>query len=631
MKRKFTLLFALIILIAAPVFADKAGYYINYYNFDAVLHENNVLTVNEVIDVVFTEPRHGIYRSLPLYYYVTNYEDKNNREMTYAENYRHIYTGSDQNSTSTEGNTFFIKIGNPNKEISGSHTYTISYECVMPDDRIKSYDFFYYSPLGAYWETTINQFDFNIQFEKPLPPETELQFYSGDTSSTSNLLNVDYKYDSNHIKGTASRISPKQAITIFARLPEGYTIGAKKVSPIPAWILAIVTIAILLYSLFLCLTSSTKRPVKTVEFYPPKNIPPSEVGYIIDKSADDSDILALIPYWAQKGYISISEEKAKKYLKQKTVVTIIKKKNLEHDEPEYQKFFFNYLFSKSDKFKFSNLSSKFIDKMDKTRDKLAEEYEDEDRILYTGESKSLVLLFISSLMTFLTFAFSSQVSFDDNLFLSLLIIPVFFIGLAFNKTIYTKYFRKIGKTFKYFFYAAVIAFAIFATIKLTKNDNSLPIIVFYIISALYSLVAIFNGRIIQMTPYNIEITGKLLGLKEFIKVAEVPRLELLLEENPSYYYDILPYAMVFGLAEKWASRFANITINEPSWYSGIIDPSMHFSSMNLIHTIQKDVMNPVRATRAEVQSKSKSSSSGGSSHSFGSAGGGGGGGGGGSW
>ena len=89
--------------------------------------------------------------------------------------------------------------------------------------------------------------------------------------------------------------------------------------------------------------------------------------------------------------------------------------------------------------------------------------------------------------------------------------------------------------------------------------------------------------------------------------------------------------MVFGLAEKWASRFANITINEPSWYSGIIDPSMHFSSMNLIHTIQKDVMNPVRATRAEVQSKSKSSSSGGSSHSFGSAGGGGGGGGGGSW
>ena len=312
-------------------------------------------------------------------------------------------------------------------------------------------------------------------------------------------------------------------------------------------------------------------------------------------------------------------------------MTIIKKRNLDHDEPEYQKYFFGYLFSKSEKFKFSNLSSRFIDKMDTTRDKLAEEYEDEDRILYTGESKSLGLLFLSSLMTFLTFAFSSQVSIADNLFLSLLIIPVFFIGLAFNKSIYTKYFRKVNKIFKYIFYAVIIAFSIYATIKLTENDNSLPIVIVYLISALYTLVAIFNGRIIQMTPYNIEITGKLLGLKEFIKVAEVPRLELLLEENPSYYYDILPYAMVFGLAEKWASRFQNITINEPSWYSGIIDPSMHFSSLNLINTIQKDVMNPVKATRAEVQSKSSKGSSSGSSHSFGSSGGGGGGGGGGSW
>ena len=48
MKKRFTLLFALILIIVAPVFADKAGYYINYYNFDAVLHENN--------DMVFTGP-----------------------------------------------------------------------------------------------------------------------------------------------------------------------------------------------------------------------------------------------------------------------------------------------------------------------------------------------------------------------------------------------------------------------------------------------------------------------------------------------------------------------------------------------------------------------------------------------
>ncbi len=629
MKKKFIIFLSFILLISSPLFADLAGYYITNYRFDAVLHENNVLSVNEVIDVVFTEPRHGIYRTLPIYFYTANEEE--DREMTYAEIYHNISTGIDKHSNSTEGNTFIIKIGNPDIEISGKHTYTISYDCIMPDDRIKSYDFFYYSPLGAFWDTTINQFDFNIRFEKPIPQNSDLQLYSGDTSSTSNLLKVDYKYDSNGISGTVSRIPAKQAITIYVRLPEGYIIGAKKVSRIPAFILAILTLAVLAYSLFLCLTSSTKKPVKTVEFYPPKNIPPSEVGYIIDKSADDSDIMALIPYWAQKGYISISEEKSKKYLKQKTVVTITKKNKLNYEEPEYQKFFFYYLFAKSDTFRFSNLSSKFIDKLDTTKEKLKKEYEEEDKTLYTGESKSLGLLFLSSLMTFLTFALSSQIAYFDNLFLSLFIIPIFFLGCSFNRTIYTRYFKKIKSIFKYIFYAVIIALALYATIQLTKNDNSLPIPVIYVISIMYSLVAIFNGRIIQMTPYNIEITGKLLGLKEFIKVAEVPRLEVLVEENPEYYYDILPYAMVFGLADKWASRFANITIKDPSWYSGVIDPSMHFSAMNLINTIQKDIINPVSATRAEIQSKSRGSSSGGGSHSFGSAGGGGGGGGGGSW
>jgi len=626
MKKKFIIFFALI-LLASPMFADLAGYYISYYNFDATLQENNVLSVTETIDVVFTEARHGIYRTLPTRFYASNYED-NDREMTYAEYYRYISTGDDKYTTSSENETFAIKIGDPDKTIEGKHTYTISYECVMPDDRINSYDFFYYSPLGAYWETTINQFDFNIHFEKPIPSDAVIELYSGDTSSKTNLLNVEYSSDSKDIKGSVSRVTPKQAITIYAMLPEGYFIGEKKVSKIPAWILAIITLSLLTYSLLLCLITKHESPVRTVEFYPPKNIPPSEVGFIIDNTADDSDLMALIPYWAQKGYLTITEKKEKKAIKQETYITVTKKENIPDSEPGYMRLLFKHMFAKSDEFKFKNLSSKFLTKLEESKEGLEKEYEGE-KALYTNSTKAFALLFLTSIFTILTFGLSSQITIGDNFYVSIFLVPLFFLGFSFSSAVYTKHFRKVGKTIKYILFAFVIALLMYATYKLVLKDNSLPSLVLLIIAVMYSLFCVFNHRIIQMTPFNVEITGKLLGLKEFIKLAEVPRLEVLSEENPEYYYDVLPYAMVFGLSDQWAKKFKTITIKEPDWYSGIIDSSMTFNAMRFVNTLQDNLITPVRATRAEARSKSSGGSGGGGS--FGSSGGGGGGGGGGSW
>ena len=46
-------------------------------------------------------------------------------------------------------------------------------------------------------------------------------------------------------------------------------------------------------------------------------------------------------------------------------------------------------------------------------------------------------------------------------------------------------------------------------------------------------------------------------------------LELLLEENPNYFYDILlPYVYIFGISSKWSKKFESITIQPPTWYIG---------------------------------------------------------------
>ena len=46
----------------------------------------------------------------------------------------------------------------------------------------------------------------------------------------------------------------------------------------------------------------------------------------------------------------------------------------------------------------------------------------------------------------------------------------------------------------------------------------------------------------------------------------MPQLERLSKENPSYYYDVILYAMVFGLSEIWTKKFNTIPLAQLDWY-----------------------------------------------------------------
>ena len=61
--------------------------------------------------------------------------------------------------------------------------------------------------------------------------------------------------------------------------------------------------------------------------------------------------------------------------------------------------------------------------------------------------------------------------------------------------------------------------------------------------------------------------GAIEGFKEFIDKTESDRIEKLSEEDPEYFYHVLSYAMVFGLADKWCAKFRGITVADASWYN----------------------------------------------------------------
>jgi uncharacterized membrane protein YgcG len=43
---------------------------------------------------------------------------------------------------------------------------------------------------------------------------------------------------------------------------------------------------------------------------------------------------------------------------------------------------------------------------------------------------------------------------------------------------------------------------------------------------------------------------------------------MLVEQDPAYFYKLLPYAYVFNVTDIWSKKFESIAIEGPSWYHG---------------------------------------------------------------
>jgi uncharacterized membrane protein len=59
---------------------------------------------------------------------------------------------------------------------------------------------------------------------------------------------------------------------------------------------------------------------------------------------------------------------------------------------------------------------------------------------------------------------------------------------------------------------------------------------------------------------------ELLGFREFIERAEKNRIEKLAKDDPTLFDRVLPYALVFGLGDRWADAFKDMYKSPPSWY-----------------------------------------------------------------
>jgi len=161
----------------------------------------------------------------------------------------------------------------------------------------------------------------------------------------------------------------------------------------------------------------------------------------------------------------------------------------------------------------------------------------------------------------------------------------------------------------------------------------------YIIEAISMvLILTFLGIMPKRTEFGNEMLGRLSGFKNFLEIAEKEELELMVEKDPEYFYNILPYAYVLGVSDKWIKKFEEIysmeTTKAPKWYYNYSEDFNLKTFSRLTNNTFTEISKAMTTAPSigSGQSSGSGSSGGGSSYGGGGTrGGGSGGGGGGSW
>lgn len=172
---------------------------------------------------------------------------------------------------------------------------------------------------------------------------------------------------------------------------------------------------------------------------------------------------------------------------------------------------------------------------------------------------------------------------------------------------------------------SVAAICLDFVIYTSAYHNKISTIAFAVGLAVGAAAFVLSFFVRKRTDDGHTVLQQIEGFKTFLETAEKDRLEELVEENPEYFYDILPYAYVLGVSKKWIKKFESIAIEPPSWCSS------DYRDFRYLYFINSTLKNCGSAMQSRPADTGSGSVSGGGFSGGSISGGGFGGGGGGSW
>jgi hypothetical protein len=95
------------------------SFVIDQYDVNIAIQGDGSLEIQEIIDVTFSEPKHGIERKLPSVY---QYDSTRNQIINYQD-----ISSSTQYRVYSDGPDEVVRLGDPDVFVDGAQSYTIQY------------------------------------------------------------------------------------------------------------------------------------------------------------------------------------------------------------------------------------------------------------------------------------------------------------------------------------------------------------------------------------------------------------------------------------------------------------------------------------------------------------------------
>ena len=460
-------------------------------------------------------------------------------------------------------------------------------------------DDIYLSLKSSNYEGKIDNLIVNVESEVPIE-NALVNFFDRGLGSNKDRYTLD-KQDNKVTFNNTNVIHPREKVFISLDCDNSLFTREMDKSEIKTIILSLI-VAILSGILFLVFKEK-RRYEPELEFYPPDGMNSAELAYAYKNSCAPKDITSLIYLWASEGHLEIHFDENNEF-------KLIKISELDGDHRKYEHTLFKGLFKKGNEVTEAKLrNGELENKISSAINSVQSVFKGKGKKLTDAKSRkiSVLLLFLSFIPMvsfYISAMYTSNLTGGDAIGLSLIsagIISVVYIIIYalnvnnLNRIVTNK--AKLGFFIALFIYllSASIIVSIFKIGSYAITDIVVAICIFSIIT--------MAGLLPRRSEYGRMILEKILGFRKFLETAEKERLEALLEENPNYFYNILPYAQVLNITDKWANKFQGIEVDKSPYYTGYTD----LNSYSMVRIISAN-MNSVSDT---VGSHNTSSSDGG--------------------
>ncbi|MGQ0626353.1 MAG: DUF2207 domain-containing protein [Sporichthyaceae bacterium] len=329
------LLLGLVALLAAAApahalgAAHATGEQITAQDVRIEIDRSGDLLIDETITYDFgITPRRGIQREL-----VTNEIFDEDYERNYGIDVRSVSaTGGapDDYELLDVGESKVIRIGDPNITITGEHTYRISYRVSDALNGFDDHDELYWDALGDRTPVPIERA--SVQVIAP-GKVSDPKCFVGQFGAPDGCVQV--AQSENEVTFTATQVPPKSFLTVAVSFPKGLvptpdpdirpvrysaafwrqvvSIDGATMGLAAAGLAAVLAAAGGVVLRMRGKSGSTPPPAKRadgvvpVEFAPPADLLPGQIGTLLDERAEPRDVAATLINLAQRGYLRIAE------------------------------------------------------------------------------------------------------------------------------------------------------------------------------------------------------------------------------------------------------------------------------------------------------------------------------------